>query len=119
MAGDDFVSEEDFEVPGAFVVLRGVNHSIAPDEPDRLDANGVLGRTGCGILFDADTPIEEESSKYCGVCSRVIHLYYIIKFQGTVVDAAIKWEEDPDSGPLRGALSEALAQYRRFWDFHA
>jgi hypothetical protein len=74
-----------------------------------------LRMTACGINFTEKdwTSVEEEvhPRRFCWQCARVGGMHNEIGQLQKVVEAALAWKEDPDSGPLRGRLSEALDFY--------
>jgi len=81
-----------------------------------LDPESVK-RTACGINFtdkDWTTDDAAEHHHICWQCFIVGDLHDEVKQLRKVVDAAYEWKEDPESGPLRGRLSEALAAYEEW-----
>jgi hypothetical protein len=93
------------EVPP--IIFNDTQHYVAPDK---------IAKTACGILYEAeDWTTEGTAHHFCWQCMKVGNLYEEIKQLRKVLDAAVAWREDPDAGPQRGALANAI-EFFHTWE---
>jgi hypothetical protein len=82
-----------------------------------LDADSIK-RTACGITLNDQTwVVDGNPPGFCWQCVHVNHLNERIKWQDEVLEAVEAWDQNPESGPVRGALAAAWEKYRRYRDF--